>query len=279
VPRKERGLGRGLDALFAGSMENESNYEIVELDIDLIVARDDQPRQIFDEESLQELAESLQMHGMLQPVLVRERDELFEIIAGERRWRAAGIAGLKSIPAVIRQLDDLQVAEISLIENLQREDLSAVEEAQAYRQMIDRFNYTQEMLAQKIGKSRAHIANTLRILNLPDTILEMISARKISAGHARAILSLPGEKEQIAAARDIIANGLSVRQAEKRVKVKKTVQEFVFEKPPEIADLEERMQKFFGTKAEISTLRKGGKIEITYYNNEDLERIIELLNI
>lgn len=279
MPRKERGLGRGLDALFAGSMENESNYEIVELDIDLIVARDDQPRQIFDEESLQELAESLQMHGMLQPVLVRERDELFEIIAGERRWRAAGIAGLKSIPAVIRQLDDLQVAEISLIENLQREDLSAVEEAQAYRQMIDRFNYTQEMLAQKIGKSRAHIANTLRILNLPDTILEMISARKISAGHARAILSLPGEKEQIAAARDIIANGLSVRQAEKRVKVKKTVQEFVFEKPPEIADLEERMQKFFGTKAEISTLRKGGKIEITYYNNEDLERIIELLNI
>ena len=279
MSKKERGLGRGLDALFAGSIENEANYEIVELDIDLIVAREDQPRQKFNEESLQELAESIQEHGVLQPVLVREKEELFEIIAGERRWRAAGIAGLKSIPVVIRKLDDLQAAEISLIENLQREDLTAVEEAQAYRQMMDRFNYTQEMLAQKIGKSRAHIANTLRILNLPATILEMIAARKISAGHARAILSLPREKEQLAAAREIIAAGLSVREAEKRVKIKKTVQKIVLGKPAEIVDLEERVQKFFGTKAEISPLRKGGKIEITYYNNEDLERIIELLNI
>lgn len=278
MPKKERGLGRGLDALFSAGIDND-NMEIVELNIDTIIARQDQPRRNFDQESLQELAESLKEHGVLQPVLVREKDDLYEIIAGERRWRAAKIAGLKTVPAVVRKLDDLQVAEISLIENLQREDLTPVEEAQAYRLMMERFHYTQENLSQKIGKSRAHIANTLRILNLPASIIDMINARKISAGHARAILAYGGEKEQLAAAQEIVTAGLSVREAERRVKVKKTVQEFVFEKPPEVLDLEERMQKFFGTKAEIFTLRKGGKIEITYYNDEDLERIIELLNI
>lgn len=278
MPKKERGLGRGLDALFSAGIDND-NLEIVELNIDTIIARQEQPRRNFDQESLQELAESLKEHGVLQPVLVREKDDLYEIIAGERRWRAARIAGLTTVPAVVRKLDDLQVAEISLIENLQREDLTPVEEAQAYRLMMDRFHYTQENLSQKIGKSRAHIANTLRILNLPASIIEMINTRKISAGHARAILAYGGEKEQLAAAQEIVTAGLSVREAERRVKVKKTVQEFVFEKPPEVIDLEERMQKFFGTKAEIFTLRKGGKIEITYYNDEDLERIIELLNI
>lgn len=278
MPKKERGLGRGLDALFSAGIDND-NLEIVELNIDTIIARQEQPRRNFDQESLQELAESLKEHGVLQPVLVREKDDLYEIIAGERRWRAARIAGLTTVPAVVRKLDDLQVAEISLIENLQREDLTPVEEAQAYRLMMDRFHYTQENLSQKIGKSRAHIANTLRILNLPASIIEMINTRKISAGHARAILAYGGEKEQLAAAQEIVTAGLSVREAERRVKVKKTVQEFVFEKPPELIDLEERMQKFFGTKAEIFTLRKGGKIEITYYNDEDLERIIELLNI
>lgn len=278
MPKKERGLGRGLDALFSGNLDDDS-LEIIELNTDAIIPRQDQPRRNFDQESLQELAESLKEHGVLQPVLVREKDDGYEIIAGERRWRAANLAGLKTIPAVVRKLDDVQVAEISLIENLQREDLTPVEEAQAYRQMMDNFHYTQETLSQKIGKSRAHIANTLRILNLPPSIIEMINARQISAGHARAILSYGGEKEQLAAAREIISAGLSVREAEKRVKIKKTVQEFVFEKPPEVVDLEERMQKFFGTKAEIFTLRKGGKIEITYYSDEDLERIIELLNI
>lgn len=278
MPKKERGLGRGLDALFSAGIDND-NLEIVELNIDTIIARQEQPRRNFDQESLQELAESLKEHGVLQPVLVREKDDLYEIIAGERRWRAARIAGLTTVPAVVRKLDDLQVAEISLIENLQREDLTPVEEAQAYRLMMDRFHYTQENLSQKIGKSRAHIANTLRILNLPASIIEMINTRKISAGHARAILAYGGEKEQLAAAQEIVTAGLSVREAERRVKVKKTVQEFVFEKPAEVIDLEERMQKFFGTKAELFTLRKGGKIEITYYNDEDLERIIELLNI
>lgn len=278
MAKKERGLGRGLDALFSGTIDSEG-LEIVELETTAIIARQDQPRRKFDQESLQELAESLKEHGLLQPVLVREKDDLYEIIAGERRWRAAKLAGLNRIPALVRKLDDFQVAEISLIENLQREDLTPVEEAQAYRLMMERFNYTQETLSQKIGKSRAHIANTLRILNLPASIIEMIDARKISAGHARAILTYSGEKEQLAAAQEIVAAGLSVREAEKRAKVKKTVQEFVFDKPPEIVDLEERMQKFFGTKAEIQTLRNGGKIEITYYNDEDLERIIELLNI
>ena len=275
MAKKERGLGRGLDALF--SIENEGYMEITELNIEMIIAREDQPRKVFDEESLKELASSLTEHGVLQPVLVREKGDRYEIIAGERRWRAAQIAGLGTIPAIIRQLDDLQAGELSLIENLQREDLTAVEEAQAYHQMIERYQYTQEMLAQKIGKSRSHIANTLRILNLPSSILEMIESKQLSAGHARAILSLPGQKEQLAAAREITARGLSVREAEKRVKTKKTVQEIVFEKSAEIVDLEERLQKHLGTKAEITTFNKGGRIQISYYSNEDLERIMEML--
>jgi len=275
VPKKERGLGRGLDALF--SLENEGQIEITELDINMIVPREDQPRKIFDQESLKELAGSLAEHGVLQPVLVREKGDKYEIIAGERRWRAAQIAGLQSVPAIIRQLDDSQAGELSLIENLQREDLTAVEEAQAYRQMIDRYQYTQEMLSQKIGKSRSHIANTLRILNLPSSILEMIESRKISAGHARALLSLPGQKEQLAAAREIAAKGMSVREAEKRTKPRKVIQEFVFEKPAEVLDLEEKLQKHLGTKAEIFSHSEGGRIIISYYSNEELERIIEML--
>jgi len=275
VPKKERGLGRGLDALF--SLENEGQIEITELDINMIIPREDQPRKSFDEESLKELAGSLAEHGVLQPVLVREKGDKYEIIAGERRWRAAQIAGLQSVPAIIRQLDDSQAGELSLIENLQREDLTAVEEAQAYRQMIDRYQYTQEMLSQKIGKSRSHIANTLRILNLPSSILEMIESRKISAGHARALLSLPGQKEQLAAAREIAAKGMSVREAEKRTKPRKVIQEFVFEKPAEVLDLEEKLQKHFGTKAEIFSHSEGGRIIISYYSNEELERIMEML--
>jgi ParB family chromosome partitioning protein len=275
VPKKERGLGRGLDALF--SLENEGQIEITEIDINMIVAREDQPRKKFDPESLKELAKSLEEHGILQPVLVREREEHYELVAGERRWRAAKMAGLQTIPVIIRQLDDSQAGELSLIENLQREDLTAIEEAQAYRLMMERYQYTQEMLSQKIGKSRSHIANTLRILNLPYSILEMLESGKISAGHARALLSLPGPKEQLAAAREIANRGMSVRETEKRTKPPKIIQEFVFEKPAEILDLEERLQKHFGTKAEIFALNEGGKIQITYYSNEELERIMEML--
>ena len=275
MPKKERRLGRGLDALF--SLENEGQIEITEIDINMIVAREDQPRKKFDPESLKELAKSLEEHGILQPVLVREREEHYELVAGERRWRAAKMAGLQTIPVIIRQLDDSQAGELSLIENLQREDLTAIEEAQAYRLMMERYQYTQEMLSQKIGKSRSHIANTLRILNLPYSILEMLESGKISAGHARALLSLPGPKEQLAAAREIANQGMSVRETEKRTKPRKVIQEFVFEKPVEILDLEERLQKHFGTKAEIFALNEGGKIQITYYSNEELERIMEML--
>jgi len=275
VVKKERGLGRGLDALF--SLENEGQIEITEIDINMIVAREDQPRKKFDQESLKELAKSLEEHGILQPVLVREREGQYELVAGERRWRAAQMAGLQTIPVIIRQLDDSQAGELSLIENLQREDLTAVEEAQAYRLMMERYQYTQEMLSQKIGKSRSHIANTLRILNLPFSILEMLESGKISAGHARALLSLPGPKEQLAAAREIANQGMSVRETEKRTKPRKVIQEFVFEKPAEILDLEERLQKHLGTKAEIFALNEGGKIQITYYSNEELERIMEML--
>lgn len=275
MPKKERGLGRGLDALF--SLEDEGQIEITELDINMIMPREDQPRKKFDEESLKELAKSLEEHGVLQPVLVRERGDRYELVAGERRWRAAHIAGLETIPVIIRQLDDLQAGELSLIENLQREDLTVIEEAQAYRLMMERYQYTQEMLSQKIGKSRSHIANTLRILNLPYSILELIEAGKLSAGHARALLSLPGPKEQLAAAREIAVKGMSVREAEKRTKPRQVIQEFVFEKSAEVLDLEEKLQKHLGTKAEIFSHSEGGRIIITYYSNEELERIMEML--
>lgn len=278
MTRKARGLGRGLDALFSGDIKTD-DLEIIELETSLIVARPDQPRRSFDEENLQELAASIKEHGVLQPLVVREKGDNYEIVAGERRWRAAILAGLKTVPVIIRDIDDLQASEIALIENLQREDLTAVEEAMAYKQIIEKFNYTQEELAQKIGKSRAYIANTLRILNLPPSIIEMIASRKITAGHARAILGYDNKNDQIAAAQEIVSAGLSVREAEKRVKKKRIVEKFSFSKTPEVLDLEERMQKFFGTKAEIIENRHGGKIEITYYSSDDLLRIIELLGI
>lgn len=275
MAKKERGLGRGLDALF--TVDHEGHTEITEIDTNMIVAREDQPRKKFDPESLKELAKSLEEHGVLQPVLVREKGDRYELVAGERRWRAARIAGLETIPVIIRQLDDLQAGELSLIENLQREDLTVIEEAQAYRLMMERYQYTQEMLSQKIGKSRSHIANTLRILNLPYSILELIEAGKLSAGHARALLSLPGPKEQLAAAREIAVKGMSVRETEKRAKPRQVMQEFVFEKPAEVLDLEEKLQKHLGTKAEIFSHSEGGRIIITYYSDEELERIIQML--
>ncbi|MGI5912132.1 MAG: ParB/RepB/Spo0J family partition protein [Syntrophomonadaceae bacterium] len=279
MAKKERGLGRGLEALFSVNAENDNIEEINEVKIESIIPREGQPRRNFDQESLQGLAESIKEHGVLQPVLVREHGEYYEIIAGERRWRAAIKAGLKTVPVVIRKFNDLQAAEIALIENLQREDLTVVEEAQAYQQMIDSYQYTQEKLALKIGKSRAHIANTLRILNLPSQIITMLDKRQITAGHARAILAYKEESEQLAIAEEIVSAGLSVREAEKKVRFKKNGQKKPLSKAPEIVDLEERMEKFFGTKTNIIMAKKGGKIEITFYNEDDLQRIIETLDI
>jgi ParB-like partition proteins len=277
VGKRERGLGKGLDALLP--VNEADSLQVVELDIKKVVPQVNQPRKVFAEESLQELADSIREHGVLQPVLVRPVQENYEIIAGERRWRAAEIAGLQAIPAIIKEMPDLQAAEISLVENLQREDLSPIEEAKAYKYLIEQYDYTQELIAARVGKSRAYIANTLRLLNLSDEIIQMIEEKKITAGHARALLAIRNTREQMAAVNEIIKDGLSVRQIEQKVKAKKTKNPERVLKSPEMIDLEERLQRYFGTRTEINRQRKGGKIEIEYYNEEDLERILELIGI
>jgi ParB family chromosome partitioning protein len=280
VRAKERGLGRGLDALFSGEMNFDEGVPVTEIDIASIIAGEDQPRRVFDKESLSELADSIKEHGILQPILVRPRGGDYEIIAGERRWRAAKLAGLDLVPVIIREIDDIQAAEISLIENLQRDDLSVAEEAHAYKNMIDNYGYTQELVARKIGKSRAHIANTIRILNLPVEILEMIQDRRLTAGHARSLLALGESATQIAAAREIIEGKLSVRETEKRVKRKGfAAGQSERKKSLEIQELERKLENLFGSRAEIVEYRKGGKIQISFYDDDDLTRISELLGI
>jgi len=280
VPKKERGLGRGLDALFSSGGRSDIAENLVEIALEQVKARQDQPRTIFEEDSLQELADSIREHGLLQPILVKETSDGYEIIAGERRWRAAQMAGLSKITAVIKEITESEAAEISLIENLQRDDLTVIEEARAYKHILEQHGYKQEELAKKIGKSRAHIANTMRILGLSEYVLNLIEQRKLSAGHARALLSLENIEEQDELARAIVEGRLSVRQTEQDAKERKEKNKSrIIEKPADIADVEERIQRQLGTKAEIITGRKGGRILIDYYSLEDLERILETMGI
>ncbi len=275
MPKKERGLGRGLEALFNNDKEISN---ISEINIALIRPGSDQPRKKFNEESLQELAQSIKQHGILQPVLVRPRGGKYEIVAGERRWRAAQIAGLTEINVLIKEMDNQEAAEISLIENLQRDDLSVIEEALAYKNLIQKHAFTQEMVAERIGRSRSYIANILRILSLPPEIITMIEEQKLSASHARTLLALPTDKERISTARRIMEGKMSVRQIEKSVKFSKD-NPVNQHKNIEIAEIEAKMQKYFGTRAEIITRKQGGKIEISYYSDEELERIVELFGL
>ncbi len=278
MAKKERGLGRGLDALLSGHLGGLESEQIVYIEMERIRPRPGQPRTIFNQESITELAQSIQAHGLLQPVLLRSKGAFFEIIAGERRWRAAQIAGLEQMPALVKELDDGEAAEVSLIENVQRDDLTAVEEARAYRHLMDKHGYTQERIAGTIGKSRAHIANTTRILALPGEVLQMVENGQLTAGHARALLGLPTEAQQIRQAQEIIDQKMTVREAEALGRKKKdppradrTV------KSPEIVDLEERLQEQFSTRVEIQDKTNGGKIQISYYDDEDLDRILDLL--
>jgi ParB family chromosome partitioning protein len=279
VPKPERGLGRGLDALFAASANSYEQETINEVPIAEIVPREEQPRKVFDQESLKELSDSIREHGVLQPLLVRVKNQEYEIIAGERRWRAAQQAGLETLPVLIKDINDEEAAEYSLIENIQRDDLTVLEEAQAYRKMIDRFGYTQEKLASRVGKSRAHIANTIRILRLPAEILDYIEQGMISAGHARALLGLSNEQEQLKAGRDIIAGKMTVRETEKTVKNKKAKSKKRAVKSVEISELENLLEKHLATRTKIITSGAGGKIEINYFNGDDLERLLELMGI
>lgn len=281
--KMKTGLGKGLDILIPTKTEEEKNEPQV-LKINQVEPNKDQPRKQFDNDSLKELAGSIKQYGIIQPIVVCKKDNYYEIIAGERRWRAAKMAGLKEIPVIIKDYSEKEIAEISLIENIQREDLNPIEEAQAYKNLIEEFHLTQEELSERISKSRTQIANTMRLLKLNEKVQKMLSSGKISAGHARALLGIEDQKEQLKAAQTIVEENLSVRETEDLVKkintpilpkkAKTKIKNNIFYK-----DLEKQMTQSLGTKVRILQKEEGkGKIEISYFSEDELDRLYTLLN-
>ena len=277
-----KGLGRGLGALL-GDFEEESRektpYKL--LPIQKVEPNRNQPRQDFDEEELEALSESLAEHGIIQPLTVRELDSgYYQIIAGERRWRAARMAGLTEVPVVVIEADDQKVMELALIENLQRQDLNPVEEALGYRALMEDFGLTQEDAAQRVGKSRPAVANALRLLNLSEPILEKVRNGSLSAGHARALLSVKSEKKQLEIMQKIIALGLSVRQAE--LLCKNLSREPAQEKPVTLAvdyvsECEKQLSKHLGRGVKIVNGKRKGRFELEFYGPEDLQILLDAL--
>ena len=280
----ERGLGRGLGALLGDAALQSQEGGSLSLPISQVEPGLKQPRKRFDEESLQDLADSIRTHGVIQPLTVRRlASGYYQIIAGERRWRAAKLAGLTEIPAVIIEADDRKVMELGLIENLQREDLNPVEEANGYKVLMDEYGLTQEEVAQRVGKSRPAVANALRLLALPDAVHQLLEEGKLSAGHARAILSVPSGELQKKLAQKVIAEDLSVRQTEALAK-RLAAGEKEPPSPPPGPDLsiylraaEKSLAARFGRKVNIISGKKKGKIELEYYNPEDLNTLLDLL--
>jgi len=286
----KKGLGKGLDALFGDTIEeyNENNLVkeekkgLTEVKLRDVEPNRSQPRKFFDEEKINELAESIKENGLVQPIIVSKNGSRYKIIAGERRWRAARVAGLSTVPVVIREdlLDDGKILELALIENIQRQDLNAIEEASAIRSLMSEYKMTQEMVAQKIGKSRPAIANTLRLLNLDKRVQDMLIEGRISETHARAIVVIEDNDLQYDLALEIEKKGLSAREIEAYMRAKKEKKtakkkENIFAK-----DLENRIKNYLGTKVKIVTKTKDkGKIVIEYVSNDDLDRIINLLGI
>lgn len=276
----KRQLGRGFDSLFipTENLSPEETDSTLNIKISLIEPRPDQPRKVFDKDQLQELADSIAQHGVIQPIiLVNGENGYYRIIAGERRWRAAKLAGLTEIPAIVRDYSDIQAAEIALIENLQREDLNPIEEAQGYKHLMDRFGLTQDKISERVGKSRSNVANMLRLLNLDPEIQSLLQGGKLSTGHARALLAVPEKELRMELARRVQDEGLTVRQVEELSKQKPAPAK----KPRgsarrEYPDVEKDLSEKFGTKVTIKGSKKG-KIEIEYYSMEDLIRIVDLL--
>ena len=279
----QKGLGRGLGALlgdFGDESVDQSAYRL--LPIYKVEPNPDQPRQDFDEEELEALAESIRIHGVIQPLTVREMGSgFFQIIAGERRWRAARLAQLSEVPVVVIEADDKKAMELALIENLQRQDLNPVEEALGYQSLMEDYGLTQEEAANRVGKSRPAVANALRLLNLSADVLEMVRSGKLTAGHARAVLSLKTEKKQLEAARKIAALGLSVRQAELlcRNMGKEPVQ--VEQKAPlaidYVAECEKSLSKHLGRGVKIVNGKRKGRFELEFYGQEDLQVLLDAL--
>lgn len=295
--KASRGLGKGLDSLIPMSESTNTVFEKKAVDkednkasetivkITQIEPNREQPRKNFDEDALQELADSIKQFGLLQPILVQDRKSHYEIIAGERRWRAAKLAGLKEVPVIIRDYTNQEIVEISLIENIQREDLNPIEEAQAYKRLLTEFNLKQDEVAERVSKSRTAVTNSMRLLKLCDEVQQMIIDDMLSTGHARALISIEDPEEQYTIAQKIFDEKLSVRDVEKLVKnlnkPEKPKKEIKEDKSLDIIyqDIEEKLKQSLGTKVEISAKGNGaGKLEIEFYNHDDLDRIIELLS-
>ncbi len=294
----KKGLGKGLGALIPEEEKSTAKEKIVEkvvekkvivkepaevtLKINQIEPNRDQPRHNFDEDALNELSESIKRYGIIQPLIVKKRPDYYEIIAGERRWRAAKLAGLKEVPVVIKDFSDQQIMEVTLIENIQREDLNPIEEAQAYQRLIKEYDLKQEEVAEKVSKSRTAITNSMRLLKLDERVQKLLIDDEISSGHARTLLSIESGDEQLAIAQEIVKNKLSVRETEKLIKnynkpAKKTEKklpdnDFVYR------DMEEKLKSIVGTKVVIKNNENNrGKIEIDYYSHDDFERIVDML--
>ena len=289
----KKGLGRGLDALFSVYDEEQKNNEtkdnvqpiqdgVVEVDIKLVDPNKNQPRKTFNAESLKEMADSIRQHGIIQPLVVNENNGRYMIIAGERRFRGAIIAGLKTVPVVIKHYTEKQIKEVSLIENLQREDLNPVESAKAIRELMDAYGFTQESVADRIGKSRPAIANTLRLLSLTPEVLSLVEKGKLSAGHARCLVTITNADAQLKLALAACDNKMTVRDLEKAVKdffnPKSIAKKQAPEQSLELKTLANNMKRVFSTKVTILGNDKKGRIYIDYYNSDDLDRIHMLID-
>ena len=305
--KKTRGLGKGLDALFGDAEvtlqsraeKNSKNEDektedpkqkvdknektgggIDYIDINDIKPNSNQPRKTFDEDKLNELAASIEEHGLIQPLVLRKAEKGYEIVAGERRWRAARKIGIREIPCIVRELTDEENMLLAIIENMQREDLNPIEEAEGIRQMIDTYGLTQEEVSKSVGKSRPYIANSLRLLRLPETVRKYVEDGSLSTGHAKAIAAVSDEKKQIELAEVAIRDGLSVRQLEKLAQQDKSgvkTRSRVKQKTADVKRVEEDLKNALGTKVTLNQKGKKGKIEIEFYNKDELERLIELL--
>ncbi len=289
----QRGLGKGLDSLIPASVAGSSGDKKEQKKTEMVVKiakvepNRDQPRKNFDEDALQELADSIKQFGMLQPILVQNRKDYYEIIAGERRWRAAKIAGLKEIPVIIRNYTNQEIVEISLIENIQREDLNPIEEALAYKRLLEEFQLKQDEVAERVSKSRTAVTNSMRLLKLCDGVQQMIIDDMLSTGHARALIPIEDQELQLQLAQRIFDEKLSVREVEKLVKslLKPEHEKPKKETPPQniqyiYQDIENKLKEKFSRKVEIISKGKNGsgKIEIEFYSNDDLDRLIETLS-
>ena len=285
---KKTGLGKGLDALFADTsildnkeedkIDIKEGEEIVKkIKIIDIEPNRNQPRKIFDNETLEELAESIKKYGVIQPIIVNKKDDYYEIVAGERRWRASKKAGLTEMPCIIRNDDERRNKEIALIENIQREDLNPIDKARGFRQLMDEYGMTQQQLSDTIGVSRSGIANTVRILNLDPRVIRLAEEGKLTEGHCRSLMVIQDPEKQLAAALKIIEKGETVRDIEQTVKNQKKAQKIDPKYHAIFRDIEDSFQGFFGTKVKLDAKKRSGRIIIQYSSNEDLERILNLI--